>query len=102
MDSSFVYLYLRQNRAGVFLMVLIYLAFRNIMEQPDSAIIRSREPPLEISRSVDYRCSFSLLEVKLSKTMFHFKLHPLGCVSALEENNIAPEAVGHVVATMLT
>lgn len=53
-NSSFVYLYLRQNQARVFLMVLIYLAFRNVMGQPNSAIIRSREPQLEISRSVDY------------------------------------------------
>lgn len=84
-------------------MVLIYLAFRNVMGQPNSAIIRSREPQLEISRSVDYGCSFFLLEVKLSKTMFHLKLHPLGCVSALEkEKNLAPEALGHVVATVLT
>lgn len=35
--------------------------------------------------------------------MFHLKLHPLGCVSALEkENNRAPETLGRVVATVLT
>lgn len=63
MSSSFIYLYLRQNQVEVFLMVLIYLIFRNVVEQPDSMINKTREPQLEMSRSVDSRCLFLPFEV---------------------------------------
>lgn len=64
-------------------MVLIYLIFRNVVEQPDSMINKTREPQLEMSRSVDSRCLFLPFEVKLSRTMFYLKLHPLGCMREL-------------------